>query len=267
MMVTAASNVNMQYDSASLLDLRPSLDSPLPAEFINDVRRLQELQASHNEKKYSENATTRKHRKGRRGRRSGVRVRMRRRGTRTPLPAITFGNIRSIRNKMDELCTNCKFIREYRDSAVIALTETWLQDRDADSTVTIDGFVLVRSDRRGVDKNRGGGVAAYVNDRWCSQIKVKESYCDNNIEYLAFTCQPFYLPRELSKINVVFVYIPPDADESIAADTLENCVTNCENENPNSAIIVLGDFNHCDFQGKVIHTTKQCIVSQEATLH
>ncbi|KAK4324485.1 hypothetical protein Pmani_004892 [Petrolisthes manimaculis] len=164
--MTAATNVNIQYDSASILSLRPPLDSPLPAEFINDISRLQEVQASHNEKEYSENATTKKHRKRRRGRRSGVRVRMRRRGMKTPLPAITFGNIRSIRNKMNELCTNCKFIQEYRDSAVIALTETWLQDRDADSTVTIDGFMLVRSDRRGVDKDRGGRVASYVNNRW-----------------------------------------------------------------------------------------------------
>ena len=268
MMVTAAMDVNMRYDSASLLSLRPPLDSPPPAEFIDVVRRLRELQASHNEKEYPENAATERHRKRRRGRRSGVRVRMRRRGMKTPLPAITFGNIRSIRNKMDELCTNCKFIQEYRDSAVIALTETWLQDRDADSTVTIDGFLLVRSDRRGVDKNRGGGVAAYVNERWCTQVSVKGSYCDNNIEYLALTCRPFYLPREFNKINLVLVYIPPDADESIAADILENCVTNCENESPNSAIIVLGDFNHCDFQRKVptYEQTVNCPTRGNATL-
>ena len=34
MMVTAATNVNMQYDSASLLSLRPPLNAPLPAKFI-----------------------------------------------------------------------------------------------------------------------------------------------------------------------------------------------------------------------------------------
>lgn len=86
----------------------------------------------------------------------------------TLLSAITFGNVRSIINKIVELCTNCKFIREYRDSAIIALTETWLEDRDADSTVDIDGFVMVRSNWRGVNKDRGGGVAVYINAIWCS---------------------------------------------------------------------------------------------------
>ena len=134
MIMTPATNINTQYNSASLLNLRPSLDSPLLAKFVTDVGRLREQQASHNEKEYYENKTTKKHCKRRSGPRSGVRLRMRRRGMKTPLPAITFGSARSIRNKMDELCTNCNFIQEYRDSAIIAITETWLQDRDADSS-------------------------------------------------------------------------------------------------------------------------------------
>ena len=117
--------------------------------------------------------------------------------------------------------------------------------------MTIDEFSLVRSDRRGVAKDRGGGVAAYVNDRWCSQINVKKSYCDNNIEYFAFNCRPLYLPREFNKLTLVLVYIPPDEDES-----------------PNSAIIVLGDFNHCDFQGKVptYEQTVNCPTRDNSTL-
>ena len=77
-------------------------------------------------------------------------MRLRRRGIRTPLPVVMFGNVRSFRNKIDELPANCKYSQEYRKSALIALTETWLQERDADETFNIDGFVLVRSDREGV---------------------------------------------------------------------------------------------------------------------
>ena len=158
-----------------------------------------------------------------------------------------FGNVRSIRNKIDELSANCKYIQEYRDSALIALTETWLQDQDADITVNIDSFKQMRSDRRGVNKDRGGGVALYVNERWCSQVIVKESHCMKDIEYLVVSCRPFYLPREFGKVDPFIVYIPPDADEFAAAETLENCVNKYENECPDSVKIILGDFNHCDF--------------------
>lgn len=187
---------------------------------------------------------------------------------RTPLPTITFGNVRSIRNKIDELSGNCKYIHEYRDSALIALTETWLQDQDADSTVNVDGFKLIRSDRRDVDKERGGGVAVYVNERWCSQVIVKESHCVKDIEYLVVSCRPFYLPREFCKVDLFIVYIPPDADESAAAEILENCINKYENESPESVKIILGDFNHCDFQENVptYVQTVQCVTRGNRTL-
>ena len=64
--------------------------------------------------------------KRKRGKRAGIRVRTRLRGHRPPLPTIVFGNVRSIRNKTDELTAHCKFNSEYRDTSLICLTETWL---------------------------------------------------------------------------------------------------------------------------------------------
>lgn len=116
------------------------------------------------------------------GRRDGMRARLQSRGSRTPLLAVTFGNVRSIRKKIDDLTVNCKYLREHRKSAIIALTETWLQDRDAGGTVSIDGFTLIRSDRRNTDKERGGGIAAHTNDRWRTQATVHESHCSKDIE-------------------------------------------------------------------------------------
>ena len=162
-----------------------------------------------------------------------------------------FGNVRSLRNKIDELSANCKYSHEYRKSALISLTETWLQERDADGTFNIDGFVLVRSDREGVVKERGGGVAVYINEKWCSQVSVNEKYCDKNMEYLVVSCRPFYLPREFGKIILFIVYIPTDTKVSVAADILENCVAKYENKWPDSARLIMGDFNSCDFQEKI----------------
>ena len=64
------------------------------------------------------------------------------------------------------------------------------------------------------------------------------------------------------------MYIPPDADQSIASEILETCVTKCENNSPDSAIIILGDFNHRDFQGRVptYEQTVKCATRGTVTL-
>ena len=107
-----------------------------------------------------------------RGRRGGVRVRCRRRGARLPLPMCVTGNVRSIRNKMDELSALCKWNYAYREASIICLTETWLNgDNDPDSAYQIDGYQLIRSDRSPHSgKRAGGGVCAYINNRWCKDI-------------------------------------------------------------------------------------------------
>lgn len=248
-MTAAAPNVNIRYDSASLLALRPPVNYPPPNKYINCLKQLENLQTTNSEYGLKKYTSKRNHR--RRGRRGGVRARLRRRGIRTPLPSIIFGNVRSIRNKMDEFSANCKFIHEYRDSAIIAIMETWLQEKDLDCTVDLDGYTLIRSDRRGVNKERGGGVAAYINNRWCTQATVKDSLCDKDIECLVISCRPFYLPREFNKVTLFVVYIPPDADADAAAEILENLVTKYENECPEGVQIILGDFNHCNFKEKV----------------
>lgn len=47
------------------------------------------------------------------------------------------------------------------------------------------------------------------------------------------------------------MYIPTDADVSAAAEILENCVSRYENRWPDSARMIMGDFNACDFQEKI----------------
>ncbi|KAK0144778.1 hypothetical protein N1851_016764 [Merluccius polli] len=98
----------------------------------------------------------------RRGRRGGVRQRLRRLGLRRlPLPSIILGNAQSLRNKVDELQANVKHISEYRDACVIALTETWLKDYDPTQDFDIDGFgqpYRLDRDAQITGKSLGGGV-------------------------------------------------------------------------------------------------------------
>ena len=92
--------------------------------------------------------------------------------------------MRSIQNKVDELTTLCLYSYEYRDSAMICMTEFWLSCKDSDGTMETEGFNLVRGDRCESSKKSGGGVGIFINKRWCNNFSVKEQYCGDNLEYL-----------------------------------------------------------------------------------
>lgn len=116
-------------------------------------------------KEYIKSATrdnSSKAKKRKRGKRGGVRQWLRKQQlTRIPLPSFVLGNVQSLRNKLDELQGNVRFLREYRDSCVMAFTESWLTEQDLDSDLFIDGFgIPFRLDRKAVatGKSRGGGV-------------------------------------------------------------------------------------------------------------
>lgn len=113
-----------------------------------------------------------------RGKRGGIRSRIRRRPFKPPLPSIILANVRSLRNKMDMLRARCRLERAFRDICIIALTETWLDGSISDNEVTLGGFNIIRSDRTAQSgKMRGGGVCFYINDRWCTIIKIHQKIC------------------------------------------------------------------------------------------
>ena len=131
----------------------------------------------------------------------------RRRKFRPPLPSTITGNSQSLRNKMDELkaCTDYQY--GYRDSCLMCFSETWFKSTDSPHTSEIEGFACERMDRT-LDSNKltGGGVCAYVNKRWCTDIKVKHTVCSPDIELLTISLCPFYLPREFNQIFITDVY-------------------------------------------------------------
>jgi len=61
-------------------------------------------------------------------------------------------------------------------------------------------------------------------------------------------CRPFYLPRELQCVILSTVYIPPAANEQNALKELHNMISRHENSYPDAAMVILGDFNHCDLR-------------------
>jgi exonuclease III len=67
-------------------------------------------------------------------------------------------NARSIVNKHSEL--ELYLIEENID--IVGITETWLTDSVSDSEMSIEGYTLLRGDRKSETKQRGGGVALYI---------------------------------------------------------------------------------------------------------
>ena len=183
-----------------------------------------------------------------RGRKGGVRARFRRRFSRPPLPAIITGNVRSLNNKLDELATHCRYSNSYREAGLVCLSETWLAEKVNDSVVKIDNFAVYRCDRNADDSGKlaGGGVCAYVNDRWCSpnNTHVTHRVCTPDFELLGLSLRPIYLPREFPKINLNVVYIPPSANEKNASEEITNIINEQQEKSPDSVLLVTGDFNH-----------------------
>ena len=85
--------------------------------------------------------------KRKRGKKGGVKQRLRKLGCKPNLPPLILGNVRSSQNKMEELCTNVKYANEFRSACPMCFTETWLSENVADSHVNIEGFSIFRAYR------------------------------------------------------------------------------------------------------------------------
>ena len=210
-------------------------------------------------------------RRKKRGSKGGVRQRLRKRKVRPPLPSIILANVQSLRNKHDELVAHTKFLYEYREASLLCLTETWLDDTIANGCLRIDGFSgPIRQDRSAVStgKSRGGGVCVYVSERWCSDVTVKDQGCTKDIEFVSLSLRPFYLPREFGRIFLTVVYIPPDANYSIAADIISDLVQRQECVSPDAPKLILGDFNGCSLSDHLPHYTQyvDCSTRKDKTL-
>ncbi|KAK0133056.1 Arachidonate 15-lipoxygenase B [Merluccius polli] len=154
----------------------------------------------------------------------------------------------SLRNKVDELQANVKFLEEYKNACLLAITETWLKDHDSQSDLRIDGFgepVRLDRDPTVTGKSLGGGLALYVNRSWCGNVIVRESLCAPDIELLSVSLRPFYLPREFTQLFVTLVYIHPKANVDNAVRAITRTVLQLQALSPDAPNFIMGDFNNC----------------------
>ena len=192
--------------------------------------------------------------KRKRGRRGGVRRRLRRQRTLLPLPSIIYANTRSIRPKLPhpnffELCANATFLREYRDACIMCFSETWFSSEITDDSLHIDGFgTPFRGDRAGYDttgKHWGGGVCIYVNERYCNRanITVRKTLSTPDVDLISVSLRPKYLPREFGQIFMTVVYSHPSADNKRAAKEITDVIRALQLIAPDAPNFIIGDFN------------------------
>ncbi len=153
---------------------------------------------------------------------------------------------------MDGLRARISFQWDIRDCNILCLTETWLIPSVPDTAVTpSDNFSVLRRDRRAeAGKNKGGGVCFMINKKWCDprNISILSRSCSPHLVHLSIICCPFYLPREFSLIVVTAVYIPPQADTSLALSKLHDELSGYINKHPGAASIIMGDFNKANLR-------------------
>lgn len=85
-----------------------------------------------------------------------------------------------------------------------------------------------------------------VNNRWCNpkHITVEQQVCSPDIELLAVSVCPYYLPREFSHVILLGVYVPPSTNGKSACDIIHTVRVKLQREDPHAFIVISGDFNH-----------------------
>ncbi len=250
----------IMYDKRTLLDIGQRYTNLIQDTLYTDpVWPLEILQSTEADKGRLNNT---RRRKKHRGKRAGIRNRLRKRAHSPPLPSILLANVQSLDNKMDDLRARISFQRDIRDCNIICLTETWLTPSVPDTAVTpSDNFSVLQMDRTAeAGKTKGDGVCFFTNKKWCDprNISILSRSCSPHLEHLSIICRPFYLPREFSSTVVTVVYIPPQADSSLALSKLHDELSGYINIHPDAACIVAGDFNKANLK-KVIPNFHQHI--------
>jgi ribosome assembly protein 1 len=104
------------------------------------------------------------------------------------------------------------------------------------------GFSVHRADRNNhlSGKKKGRGVCFKINDSWCNCNNIQEvkSFCSPKIQFLRIECQPYYLPRELPSVIVIAVYIPPQADTTVALKEFHWTLCKLETIYPEAVFVV-----------------------------
>ncbi|RWS09400.1 hypothetical protein B4U79_18123 [Dinothrombium tinctorium] len=111
---------------------------------------------------------------------------------------------------------------------LLCLTETWLKPEYPDDLLSIDGYFMLRNDRK---FKKGGGIAVYVKNEFNGIVN--EQQLNFNFEHIKVGIKF----KNNKEFYVTTIYLPPDLKKEIRNEYFEFLKTlNDEN-------ILIGDFN------------------------
>ena len=186
--------------------------------------------------------------------------------------SILMGNVNCLTNKTDELAALVRTDRTLRECSLLCLSETWLTQNTPDANLDLPGFTTVRADwdcgRSG--KSKGGGLALFINNRWCNQghVMVKEIMCNRDIELLPVGLRPYYMPKEFSHAIAVVVYVPLRVHADTACDVIHSIIARMQTQHPDAFFTISGDFNHVALDSTLpdFHQFVSCPTRKNRTL-
>ena len=144
-----------------------------------------------------------------------------------------YFNARSIVNKIDEL----EIYTKEEDLDIIGVTETWLSDEILTSEYSLEGYTLLRKDRKDLVKTRGGGVALYVKN----EINIVEREDINEQLFPESLWCELVFKGEKTLLGVC--YRPPDS-LAVNNEALYSLLNKVGREN----VVIMGDFNFAELR-------------------
>lgn len=150
--------------------------------------------------------------------------------------ALVGFNVRSIFPKIDSLDL---LIQEAKPD-VVNINETWLNSAIPDSSISIEGYSVIRQDR--TRNTRGGGLASYIrkdNGAIYDNVRFSElSISDSDIELHVFSLKV----RMMKKMLILNTYRPPSGNITQFFEKLKDSISKVKNLNEYE-IYITGDLN------------------------
>ena len=139
--------------------------------------------------------------------------------------SVVHYNVQSITNKIDILES------ELRNFDIKCLTETWLDERTSNDTISLKVYNLYRRDRVG---DNHGGICEYAKQNVHSRRR-------QDIELANIECQWIEVSTHNKKIILGTFYRPPNSTQDVLT-SIEDLISLAYDTNIQN-ILITGDFN------------------------
>lgn len=159
----------------------------------------------------------------------GLQTRLKRAPHKPAVPSIFLINAWSFSNIMEELELIIEAHKRVKDCSFMIMSETWLHPGIPEEAIVQADRTVHRAERNSASsKGKGGGMCIY-SKTWCTNATITGRHCSPQLDYVTLKCRPFYLPRELTAVIVMAVYIPPIANTKLALDILLSAINKLQN--------------------------------------